>query len=141
MYMITDSEPSYHARALYRRLSKRPHRILYVGLDHQLLNYLQDRLHDCWIVRAPAACVARIFIRELRYSLFLFDELLMDSTGQELARYTRELANRRDTPILIVKQSDNFELLTRTIKRLPPVPRRSLWLCGQARLKGKHESA
>jgi hypothetical protein len=118
MYMITEEEPSYHLRALYRRLSARPHRILYTGLDHQLMQYLEDELEDCWIVRAPAGCIARIFIKELKHSLLLFDELLMDMTGQELATYTRGLPHRRCTPILIVKNSDNSELLARTITRL-----------------------
>jgi hypothetical protein len=116
--MITEDEPSYHARALYRRLSARPYRILYVGLDLALLEYLTERLDECWIVRAPAACVARTFIEHLDYSLFVFDEVLMDGTAQELTRFARESAKGKDTPILTVKKSDNLELLARTITRL-----------------------
>ncbi len=120
MYMITEDEPSYHALALYRRLSKRPHRILYVGLDVQLMEYLQDRLEDCWIVRAPAACVARIFIRELKYSLLLSDEMLMDATAQELASFAREFALKEGTPFVVVKDSDDCVRLARAVRRLLP---------------------
>jgi hypothetical protein len=125
MYMITEDEPSYHARALYRQLSARPYRILYVGLDLQLMEYLEKSLSECWTVRAPAGCIARPFIRELKYSLLLFDEVLIDMTARELACFTRELPHRRCTPILIVKKSDNCELLTRTITRLLNAPQRA----------------
>ena len=118
MHMITEDEPSYHARALYRRLSKRPYRILYVGLDHKLMKYLEESLDDCWIVRAPIGLIARPFIEKLKHSLLLFDDELMDTTGQELACFTRSLAHRQRTPIIIVRSSDNFELLARTIARL-----------------------
>jgi hypothetical protein len=116
--MITEEEPSYHFVALYRRLSRRPYRILYVGLNLTLMKYLEACLDDCWIVRAPAGCVARHFIEKLKHSLLLFDEVLMDTTGQELADFTRQLSHRERTPIIIVRKSDNFELLARTIKRL-----------------------
>jgi hypothetical protein len=116
--MITDDEPSYHFIALYRRLSARPYRILYVGLDSELMNYLEQHLEDCWTTRAPSASVARPFIVQLKHSLMLFDELLMDTTPQELTRFTRALAHTKRTPIIIVKNSDNLELLVRTITRL-----------------------
>ncbi len=118
MCMITECEPSHHLLALYSRLSALPYRMLYVGLDHELMYYLQDTLQDCWTVRAPAACVARPFIRELWYSVPLFDDLLMDTTARELARYTRALPQKLLTPILIVSKSDNYELLARTVRRL-----------------------
>lgn len=82
------------------------------------MNYLQDRLDDCWTVRAPAACVARILIRGLPYSLLLFDDVLMDSTGAELTRFVRSLEHRRHTPITLFRRRDNLELLARTITRL-----------------------
>jgi DNA-binding response OmpR family regulator len=122
MYMITEEEPSYHLRALYRRLSARPYRILYVGLDHALLDYLQERLDDCWIVRAPAGHVARPFIDKLNYSLLLFDEDLVDTTGLALARFTRELPHRQCTPIIVTKKSDEFESLSRAISRRLTTP-------------------
>ncbi|HEX8000904.1 MAG TPA: hypothetical protein VF528_21160 [Pyrinomonadaceae bacterium] len=120
--MITEEEPSYHLRALYRRLSARPHRILYVGLNLQLMHYLEDELEDCWIVRAPAACVARLFIDKLNYSLLLFDEVLLDTTGLALASFTRGLAHRERTPIIIVKNADNLNLLSRAITRRLTAP-------------------
>ncbi|HEX8494337.1 MAG TPA: hypothetical protein VF658_15920 [Pyrinomonadaceae bacterium] len=113
--MITEDEPSYHARALYRRLSRRTHRILYVGLDHALLRSLEKRLEDCWIVRAPAGCVARHFIERLKHSLLVFDEVLMDTTARELARFTREVAHREQTPVIIVKKSGGVRLLAQII--------------------------
>ena len=116
--MITDDEPSYHFIALYRRLSARPYRILYVGLDLRLIKYLEERLEDCWITRAPSGSVARPFIVQLKHSLMLFDELLMDTTARELTCFTRTLPTRQGTPIIIVKKLDNFELLARTISRL-----------------------
>ena len=116
--MITDDEPSYHFVLLYRRLSALPYRILYVGLDSELMKYLEQHLTDCWTTRAPSGSVARPFIAQLKLSLILFDELLMDTTAQELTCFTRALANRKCTPIIIVKKSDNFELLARTITRL-----------------------
>jgi hypothetical protein len=136
MYMITEDEPSYHAIALYRRLSKRPHRILYVGLDHQLMEYLQDELEDCWIVRAPAACVARIFIRKLKYSLLLSDEVLMDATAQELASFAREFARKKGTPFVVVKDSDDDARLARAVRRLLPrsVALRPAWEWSYSRM-------
>lgn len=118
MHMITDDEPSVHLIALYRRLSALPYRILYVGLDLTLLKYLEERLAECWIVRAPAGCVGRIFIEHLEYSLLLFDAELMDGMGQALAEFTRGLAHRQETPIIIVKKVQSLELLAKTIKRL-----------------------
>lgn len=118
MHMITEDEPSFHFIALYRRLSARPYRILYVGLDSELMKYLEASLEDCWITRAPAACVARPFIEQLKHSLLLFDEVLMDTTAQELMCFTRALPTRKCTPIIIAKKSDTFELPARTITRL-----------------------
>lgn len=118
MYMITEDEPSYHLTALYRWLSARPYRILYVGLDLPLLKRLEDSLEDCWIVRAPAGCVARPLIEHLRYSLLLFDATLMDTTARELAAFARTLANREDTPLLIINHPDDPETLALAITRL-----------------------
>ncbi len=115
MYMITEDEPSYHALALYRRLSARPYRILYVGLDLQLLEYLQESLQECWIVRAPAACVARLFIDKLNYAVLLFDEQLMDTTGAQLARFVRSLAHRKHTPVIISQQPADLLKLARKV--------------------------
>jgi hypothetical protein len=116
--MIADEANYYHLAALYRRLSARPCRVLYVGLDCELLKYLEDELDDCWIVRAPAACVARCFIEHLNYSLLLFDEVLMDATARELAAFTRGLTHRQSVPIVIVKKEDEFAWLASDIDHL-----------------------
>ena len=120
--MITDDEPSYHFVLLYRRLSARPYRILYVGLNSELMTYLEQHLEDCWTTRASSASVARPFIAQLKLSLLLFDELLMDMAAQELTCFTRALMHRKRTSIIVVKKSDNFELLARTITRLLIIP-------------------
>jgi hypothetical protein len=117
MRMITEDEASYHLAALYRWLSARPYRVLYVGLDLALLKYLEDSLDDCWIVRAPAGCVARPLIEHLRYSLLLCDETLMDTTARELTAFVRALANREDTPLLIINNPDDYETLALAITR------------------------
>jgi hypothetical protein len=122
MHMITEDEPSYHARALYRRLSKRPHRILYVGLDHQLMKYLEDHLDNCWTVRAPSGLIARLFIEQLKHSLFLFDNVLMDTTGRELKQFARKSAYKPCTPIIVIKKPVDLELLARKITRRLTAP-------------------
>jgi hypothetical protein len=78
---------------------------------------LQERLDECWIVRAPAACVARVFIRELKYSLLLFDEVLMDATAAELTGFVRSLAHRKHTPVIISQKSADFLTLARKVAR------------------------
>ncbi|MDX6696214.1 MAG: hypothetical protein QOF02_3817 [Blastocatellia bacterium] len=118
MHMITEDEPSYHARALYRRLSARPWRVLYVGLDVALLDYLKARLEECWIVRAPAGCVARPFIEHLRYSVLVFDEVLMDMTAREVAGWTRELAGREGRAVVVFRKWDEFEMVAGSIEGL-----------------------
>ena len=115
MHMITEDEPSYHARALYRRLSARPYRILYVGLDHELMRYLEESMVECWLTRAPTGLIARLFIERLKHSLLLFDEILPDTTGESLACFTRSLAHREGTPIIIVKKFGDVQSLTQAI--------------------------
>jgi len=118
MHMIADEVNYYHLSILYRRLSARPCRVLYVGLDCKLLQYLEDRLDDCWFVRAAAGCVARSFIEHLEYSLLLFDETLMDMSGRELATLTRGMERRQSVPIVIVRPGANCERLARKLDGL-----------------------
>lgn len=100
------------------------YRILYVGNDYALEATLRASLADlsCQVVRCPASgglFVARIFIEaKIPYALFLFDEVLAGMTGEELARFTRSLAHRAGTPILIVKESDDVTALADRIRRL-----------------------
>jgi hypothetical protein len=116
--MIADESDYYHLSALYRRLAARPCRVLYVGLDGKLLRYLEETLDDCWIVRAPAGCVARCFIEHLEYALLLFDETLMDMSADELATFARGLERRQSVPIVIVQPEEEFEWLASDIDHL-----------------------
>jgi CheY-like chemotaxis protein len=97
------------------------YRILYVGDNYALLAALQDQLArlDSLVVRVPANGVpeACAFIRsDIPYSAFLFDEVLTGATGEELARFA--LAQRADTPVLIVKESDGVKDLANRVGRL-----------------------
>jgi DNA-binding response OmpR family regulator len=93
-------------------------RILYVGSDLALFEHLQAQLGDYRIVRAPAASIARLLIEGINYALLLFDEELYDTTGLELAEFAYSLANRQHTPFIIIKKTDDFELLLRDISHL-----------------------
>ncbi len=85
---------------------------------------LRDRLTDlsCQVVRCPASgglFVARIFIEaKIPYTLFLFDEVLADSSGEELERFALSLAHRAGTPTLIVKESEDIPALAERVRRL-----------------------
>jgi hypothetical protein len=99
------------------------YRVLYVGDNYTLPAALRDRLADlsCQIVRCPAHGVwlARRFITsDITYTLFLFDEALVDTTGEELARFTLSLDHRADTPTLIVKESDDVLASAERVRRL-----------------------
>jgi DNA-binding response OmpR family regulator len=93
-------------------------RILYVGSDHALFAHLQGELEDYRIIRSPIASIARSLIEGINYALLLFDEELPDATGLELAEFVCSLAHRQDTPCIIIKKPDDFELLVRDIMDL-----------------------
>ena len=98
-------------------------RILYVGRDCALPEALQGSLADldCIVVRCPANGVAgaRRFIRsDIRYSAFLFDEVLSGATGEELARFARALDHRATTPAFIVKECDDGASLSDEVGRV-----------------------
>lgn len=99
--------PRFHPRYSYR--------ILYAGNDLALLQYLQDTLTDCQVVRCPNRAQARLFIEKLNHSLLLFDEVLPDATGAELERFTHSLIKRGHTPVIIIQGADKFDLLARAI--------------------------
>jgi DNA-binding response OmpR family regulator len=105
------------------------YRILYVGRDHVLTSFLKGALSPlgCYVVRCPSGRLSYCLIESempyiggsaIKYSLFLFDEVLPDMTGRELAKFTCSVWHRKQTPILIVKQSDDWERLLKDIKRL-----------------------
>jgi len=83
------------------------HRILYVGRDLTLLNFLNSALKDCLVVRSLGGSDARLLIKSnINYSLLLFDDDPLGTTGPMLARFTRELAHREHTPIIILSTSE-----------------------------------
>ncbi len=91
-------------------------RILYSGADYVLSDLLKDALKslDCFVVRSPVA-TARMFIKsDIKYTLLLFDD---DPAGAESVSYTRTLAHRQHTPVVIVKNSEDFDRLLDTIRR------------------------
>jgi hypothetical protein len=110
MHMITEERPAFHQ--MFSR------RILYVGHDLALLEFLRDAIEDCQIVRCPNGSQARLFIQGIDYSLLLLDEALPDTTGAVLSRFTRELARREHTPVVICKPSSAFRVLAKTLARL-----------------------
>jgi DNA-binding response OmpR family regulator len=93
------------------------HRILYAGNDLALLKRLRDTLRDCRIVRAPNGSVARSFIKVINYSLLLFDHVLPDMTGKELAGVTRALPHRERMRIILIPTSEREERIVETITR------------------------
>jgi DNA-binding response OmpR family regulator len=90
-------------------------RILYVGSDLALFEYLQGELEDYRIIRSPLASVARTLIEGINYTLLVFDEEVPDGTGLELAEFVCSLSHRQSTPFIIIKKPDDFELLVRAI--------------------------
>jgi hypothetical protein len=90
-------------------------RILYVGQNLALFAHLEGALRDCQVVRCPGDSTVRALIAGINYALLLFDEELPDTTGAELAEFSCSLPRRPCTPFIIIKESDDFELLTRAI--------------------------
>jgi DNA-binding response OmpR family regulator len=113
VYIIPDGQPVVHP------LCSR--RILYTGHDLLLLQFLQYSLEDCRVVRCPDGSQARLFIKKIEYSLLLFDEELLDTTGEALKDFTRALS-RRTPPIMIVQGTEDFESLARAITRMLTAP-------------------
>jgi DNA-binding response OmpR family regulator len=68
-------------------------------------------------VRCPDGS-ALTLIKEISYSLLLFDEVLPDMTGKELVQTVRSLEHREQTPIIVWKHSECFASVARAIKRL-----------------------
>jgi DNA-binding response OmpR family regulator len=95
------------------------HRILYVGHDLTLLDFLRDMLRDYRIVRCPSGRLARPLIEsEINYALLLFDDKLTDMTGVELEQFARSQKHRKQTPVVIFKKSGDFGSMVETIIRL-----------------------
>lgn len=94
------------------------HRILYVGLDHALVVFLNKALEDCQTVRSPSGRDSQCLIEsDIKYSLLLFDDELPDTTGAKLKRFAHKLPHRKQTPIIIYKRTDDLSLLVDSIVR------------------------
>jgi CheY-like chemotaxis protein len=93
-------------------------RILYVGYNEALLIYLQRNLADCKIVRSPGDPTVWGLIKNINYSLLLFDEELPATTGLELAEYARSLEREPCTPFIVIKKADSFESLASAIMQI-----------------------
>lgn len=113
MCIITDCGLAFHLRPLltYR------HRILYAGNDLALSKRLRETLRDCQTVRAPDGSAARLFIKNINYSLLLFDHALPDTTGTELAEFTRALPHRKQTPIKLISPGEREASIVESIAR------------------------
>ena len=123
MCILADCEFSSHS---FRQIPERPYRVLYTGNNLDLFKFLQDKLQDCFVVRAPSGYVARVLIKgESSYSLFLFDKELPDTTVSELISYTH--VHRERVPVIIFKPSNNFHSIVKAILSLLStlVPHRS----------------
>jgi hypothetical protein len=92
------------------------HRILYAGAAYALPKLLRDALEhlDCFVVRSPAPTARTLIRSDIKYSLLLFDD---DPTGAELERFARTLAHREQTPIVLVRKSEDCGRLLATIRR------------------------
>jgi hypothetical protein len=114
MCILSDCEFSSHR---FRQVPDRKYRILYTGNDLRLLKYLEDKLKDCCVVRAPSGYVARVLIAgETNYSLFLFDRELPDTTASELESYTQ--AHCESAAVIIFKPSNDFRSIVKAIVSL-----------------------
>ncbi|MGA9994172.1 MAG: hypothetical protein WBP93_02105, partial [Pyrinomonadaceae bacterium] len=66
----------------------------------------------------PGGSTSRSLIKNISYSLLLFDDELPDTTGAELKRFASSSAYCKKPPVVIFKKSDEFSLLVQTIIEL-----------------------
>jgi DNA-binding response OmpR family regulator len=82
-------------------------RILYIGYDLSLFQFLSKILEDCQIIRCPGGSLARLLIESpIEYWLLLLDEELPEMTGLVLARFAREQAHRVRTPVIVLSAGE-----------------------------------
>jgi DNA-binding response OmpR family regulator len=80
-------------------------RLLYVGVDLDLLKAVQEALKDEeWLViRCPDGSTAHTLIESaIPYELLLFDKELPGTGGIELVRLVRALEHRKRTPVILL---------------------------------------
>ena len=69
-------------------------------------------------MRAPDGSVARTFIKAINYSLLLFDHVLPDMTGTELAELTRAMPHRERTKVILLPAGEHGARIVESITRL-----------------------
>ena len=82
------------------------YKALYIGTNRTLRQFLTDtaRELDCYLDSCSGIFHARFLLQSpIYYSLLLLDDL-PDTTGAELAEFTRTLTHRQTTPIILVKE-------------------------------------
>ncbi len=92
------------------------HRIFYAGDDSDLPARLRDGLTglDCLVVRSPVDTARTLIRSDVTYSLLLFDDT---AAGVRLERFARSHAHRGRTPVMLVKKSEGFGPLIKSIRR------------------------
>jgi DNA-binding response OmpR family regulator len=108
-------------------------RILYIGYDLSLLQFLSKILEDCIVVRSPGGSLASLLIESrIEYRLLIVDDELPEMTGLALVSFVREQAHRVRTPMIILSAGEahsadakvffekphNFGSIIETIMRL-----------------------
>jgi DNA-binding response OmpR family regulator len=140
--IIAEEAHSYHhfSQMMYWATSSPfwPRRkLLYVGVDLELLQDVQEALKDDgWlVVRCPDVGTARAFIEsDIRYELLLFDMELRGVSAMELVWLARSLNHRKRTPVILLSlknpaarlldvteflwKPERLHALVETIKRL-----------------------
>src|SRR5258708_7830358 len=85
-------------------------RILYIGNNLELLNFLHETL-EAKVVRCPPGPMCRSFLKGINYNLILLDE-----SEQELIDFIRSAEMNEKTPI-VVYSSENPEEILAAIKQ------------------------
>ena len=83
-------------------------RILYVGNDLELLNFLHETL-EAKVVRCPPSPMCRSFIKGINYNLILLDE-----SERDLTDFIRSAEINEKTPVAY--SSESFEDVLTAIK-------------------------
>src|SRR2546423_6130597 len=104
-----------------RRAPTYQHKILYVGANRALAEYLNHELKEfgCFVDYCSALWLARAFIEsDINYALLLVDEQLTEMTGAEFTLSVHSLRHRKHLPSIALKKSDDFNVSAQTILSL-----------------------
>jgi CheY-like chemotaxis protein len=111
-------------RCLLRGCHRAPvyhYTILHVGTSRALAEYLNHELKElgCFVDYCSIRWQPHVLVKsDLRYALLLVDEELGETTGAEFTQFVRSLPHRRDLPVMVVKEADDFNVLAQTILSL-----------------------